>query len=200
MTGRTFDHPFSTEGCRWEEAAKVVRNFYGLPPRGPVLPDVLAACMPVEFLMPESLKQFDPGLQEELCGAHSSSWDAVTLPIPIDGRYWIIMNGTKPPTRVRITMMEELLHVHYGHTPTRLNLAYGKTLKIRTYNKAAEDEAYAVGAALLVPWRDICFDVNSGVALPLLAERHGVSEKLVRMRINTTGLTRLYNSRIKAKR
>jgi hypothetical protein len=198
--GRTFDHPFSTEGCRWEEAAKVVRGFYGLPLRGPILPDVLAACMPVEFLYPESLTLFDPGLQQELCGEHSSHWDAVTLPTPIEGRYWIIMNGTKPPTRVRITMMEELLHVHYGHTPTRLNLAFGKALRIRTYNKAAEQEAYAVGAALLVPWRDICFDVNSGVKVSALAERHGVSEKLVQMRINTTGLTRLYKSRSKAGR
>jgi hypothetical protein len=202
MSGRPFDHPFSPEGRRWEDAADAVRDFYGLKLRGAILPEVLAACMPVEFLYPESLTSLEPILQEELSGIHSDHWDAVTLPIPINGRYWIFMNGAKPPTRVRITMMEELLHIHYRHKPTRLNLAFrdAKDLKIRTYNKEEEREAYSVGAALIVPWRDFCFDVNNGTRAAELAERFEVSEKLVQMRIATTGLSRLYKSRVAARR
>lgn len=196
MKGHTFDRPFSVEGCRWEDAAGKVREFYDLPARGPILPEALASCMPVEIRDAVSLASLDADLRDSLSGPYSPYWDAVTLPVPINGRYLVLINGTKPPRRVRITTMEELLHVHYQHRPTLLDLSFdAASLCARTYNPKEEKEAYAVGAALLLPWREICFDVNRGVTASVLAERHGVSERLVQMRITTTGLHTLYKKR-----
>lgn len=196
----TFDCPFSKQGQQIEQAAARVRAFYNLPLDDIVAPEMLLSCMPVEFVSPRVLSSLGDELLEQLHTTFGSMWDAATLPVPIDGRYVVLLNEAQPATRMRITRMEELLHIHFGHRPTKLFLSSnGPTgTRMRTYNAAEEKEAYSVGAALLVPWRKICFEVNKGRSSQELAEKFYVSRQLMDYRINTTGLSKLYRSRVGA--
>jgi hypothetical protein len=63
--------------------------------------------------------------------------------------------------------MEEVCHVLLGHQRNRLS---ADLLGARDYNKKEESEAYAVGAAALVPLAGLSFFVGQGVSRTKIAQ------------------------------
>jgi Zn-dependent peptidase ImmA (M78 family) len=97
--------------------------------------------------------------------------------------------------RTNATLMEEISHVFLGHQPSRLKVVAqderGRTLS-RDYRKADEEEAYAVGAAALVPFSALRRAVLNGQASDEIARYFKVSRDLVEYRLKVTRLWQTY--------
>jgi hypothetical protein len=117
-------------------------------------------------------------------------------PLPT-GELICILNPTHPERRRKVTLMEEISHIHLKHLPTGLRTV-GSGLRVRDFNAKQEAEAYGVGSAALLPWGAFFHDVNSGMAVDLIAEKYQVSTELVAYRIKISGAYKLYLARRRA--
>jgi hypothetical protein len=90
--------------------------------------------------------------------------------------------------------MEEIGHVYLGHRPSKLVLNES-AVRIRDFDQEQEDDAYGVGAAALLPWREMFQAIDHGKTASELAEEFDVSQSLIEYRIKITGAFRLYRSR-----
>jgi len=191
--------PFSNRAKEWEPHALALRRLqrlsetdlldpYKLAPEiGLRVMDAREVC---ENLLPHDSKQI---LQE---GKDAWSGGVLTDPLP-DGSRICILNPTHSPRRRRITLMEEIAHVHLRHVPTELR-QQADGLRRRDYNKRQEDDAYGVGAAALVPWTSFFQEINRGMCVSELADRYDVSEALIQYRIKITAASKLYDARQRA--
>ncbi|HMT08568.1 MAG TPA: ImmA/IrrE family metallo-endopeptidase [Pyrinomonadaceae bacterium] len=133
-----------------------------------------------------------PETREHLLGDGSGNWSggAASHVLP-DGRKLIILNPTHGKTRQQATLMEEVSHLFYGHTPSRLAIQKkdknGKVVA-RDYNNEIEEEAYSTGAAALVPFTALARMVSAGRTIKEIAKHFGVSPALVEFRIKISKL------------
>ena len=92
--------------------------------------------------------------------------------------------------------MEEICHLILGHQPSKLNYAdnsHGSPVVStlgRPYHHQIEEEAYAIGAATLVPFKPLRDFLQSGLDVKSIADRFDVSVQLVNYRIRVAGLQR----------
>jgi hypothetical protein len=139
-----------------------------------------------------------PGLTEEekahMSGNASSHWSggvfAKRLP---DGRRICIINPYHDPRRNKVTLMEEISHCHLQHTPTQLTKK--GDVRFRDFNRQMEEEAYGVGAAVLLPWSLFFPLLNAGYPVHELADEFAVTTELVMYRIKICGASSLYAAR-----
>lgn len=89
----------------------------------------------------------------------------------------IIINDTQSPLRQRATLMEEICHLLLGHQPSLIDS------KGRTYDRAIEDEAYAIGAATLVPFKPLREMLQARRSPNEIARHFDVSRQLINYRI-----------------
>jgi len=101
--------------------------------------------------------------------------------------------------RNKITLMEEIGHIHLRHAPSSL-IPTADGLQARDYIKAQEEEAYGVGAAALIPWGTFFPALNVGRTIDELTESYDVTPELIQYRIKITGASRLYQARQRAQR
>jgi len=116
-----------------------------------------------------------------------------------DGRKLIILNPTHGRNRHNATLMEEISHVFLGHKPSRLSIkARNKQgeLIARDYNAAIEEEAYATGAAALVPFASLKGFVYEGRTAAEIARHFKVSRALVEYRIKISRLWDAYKENV----
>lgn len=188
------DLPPTDKGRRYEMRAIALREFAGLPsPNSPLDPFELAR---YANLLVVSFDDLVPLLSEKtalhLVGEGKDSWSggAASAQLP-DGRRIIILNPTHGDRRQRATLMEEISHVFLGHTPSRLAIARsgsdGKP-QARDYDAAIEEEAYATGAAALVPYAGLRKQIEAGKSSNHIARHYRVSRALVEYRIKVSRL------------
>jgi hypothetical protein len=137
---------------------------------------------------------------EHLLGAGKDMWSggAASRPLP-DGRKLIILNPTHGRNRHNATLMEEICHVFLGHKPSRLAImkkARSGELIARDYHAEIEEEAYATGAAALVPYTALKRSVSSGKTSAEIARHFNVSRALVEYRIKISRLWETYTDRV----
>ena len=96
------------------------------------------------------------------------------------------MNPTHSETRCRATLMEELAHLHLHHKPSELFQIDGEMF--RSYHRSQERQAYAVGAAALVPLTVLHYAKRINMDASIAARRYGVSRSLVSFREQVTGV------------
>jgi Zn-dependent peptidase ImmA (M78 family) len=89
------------------------------------------------------------------------------------------------------TLMEEIAHVFLGHKPTKITTGLDGLCR-RNYEQSIEREAYAVGAAALVPYAALFLGLMKGTSVQRIAKRYRVSKQLVEYRIKITLLWRFY--------
>lgn len=136
-----------------------------------------------------------PDVAVHLMGDGSSEWSGGVLPVPLpDGTKLCILNSQHSGHRRKVTLMEEIAHVHLGHRPTRL-VAEDAGVRARDYDKEQEDEAYGVGAAALLPWGSFFQALNRGDNVEQLSASFEVSTQLIQYRIKVCGATALYKAR-----
>jgi len=153
-------------------------------------------------LLVAQFDQIEGLLSEEtrshLKGSGKDLWSggAASQRLP-NGEKLIILNPAHSRTRQHATLMEEVCHVFLGHKPSRLAIEQrnkeGKVIA-RDYNQSIEEEAYATGAAALVPYTALKRMVADGRTAEQIARHFYVSRALVEYRMKISRLWDLYRA------
>lgn len=185
--------PPTRKGRIFETYALCLRDFAGLKnPAQRLDPFRLAG---YANLLVADFEQLRSLLSEDslrhLLGSGKDAWSggACSQPLP-DGRKLIILNPTHGKNRQNATLMEEISHVFLGHKPSRLAFREesNEEIKARDYNAEIEEQAYAVGAAALVPYQSLEAFVEAGRTSRQIARHFEVSHLLVEYRIKVSKL------------
>jgi len=122
----------------------------------------------------------------------SQAWSGGATPELPDGSRIVILNPMQSLGRQAATLMEEVCHTILGHKHSQIALAGDGTGGHRDYNDFVEEEAYAVGAAALVPYRALVCDLSRGHLIKSIAKHFGVTLSLVKYRIRVLKLSGHY--------
>lgn len=187
--------PFSKRSKRWEPLAAQLRRMVPRPDQDALAFNPWKLAPAVGLVVIEcSFQGLDPEEQSYLSNHASGDWSggvfAQTLP---DGSRVCMLNPTHPQRRNKITLIEEICHCFLGHAPTKL-VAKGHG-RVRDYERAQEEEAFGIGAAVLLPWTLLFGRINTGRPVEELAEEFEVSQELIRYRIKISGAANLYKLR-----
>ena len=194
----TSDLPPTLKGKNYEIPALGLREFAGLTNDEQRL-DPFSLARFAKLLV-VSFEEVEHLLTEEtksmLIGDGKNDWSggACSQPLP-NGQKLIILNPTHPIKRQRATLMEEICHVFFGHKPSRLAIESTDSkgrVRARDYNADIEEEAYAAGAAALVPYSALKRFVMAGRTSRSIAEHFDVSYQLVEYRIKVSKLWSTY--------
>ncbi len=191
------DLPPTTKGRHHEIRAQGLREFAGLTSDDQRL-DPFQLAKYAGLLVPsfEEIAGLSDETREQLLKSAKDKWSggAASVRLP-NGKKLVILNPTHARTRHKATLMEEISHVFLGHKPSRLAIEsrdkQGNTLA-RDYNADIEEEAYATGAAALVPYRGLKQLVTSGKTIAEIAAHYNVSRALVEYRIKISRLWDTY--------
>lgn len=187
--------PWSERSKGWEPHAEKLRRLvphkYGDPNSfdpWELAPRVSLHVVECQFL------GLTPEERAHMTGLASSHWSGGVFAKPLpDGRHVCILNPSHPHRRNKITLMEEICHCFLGHTPTQMVVS--GDMRFRDFNKGQEEEAYGVGAAVLLPWRLFYTFLDKGSTRDELAEEFDVTPDLVAYRIKICGASHLYTAR-----
>lgn len=193
----TPDLPPTQKGRHYEARAQGLREFAGLKSDHERL-DPFALAKYANLLVAdfELIQNLSDEARNNLLGEGKDSWSggAASKMLP-DGRRLIILNPTHGRNRHKATLMEEISHVFLGHKPSRLAIEArdrtGQPLA-RDYHAEIEEEAYATGAAALVPFRGLNRMVEQGKLVPSIARHYGVSRPLIEYRLKVSRLWERY--------
>src|SRR5687768_12805618 len=193
-----FTLPPTEKRKQFELRALALRDFAGVRPDEALDPFKLAEFARLLVVDFDQIKDLSAESREHLLGAAADEWSggACSRPLP-NGWRIVILNPAHGVHRNRATLMEEISHVFLGHTPNRLafttDAGEGTRAPVaRDYNKSDEEEAYAVGAAALVPYAALRRLVFAGRTAEEIARRFRVSTPLAEYRIKVTHLWAAY--------
>jgi hypothetical protein len=183
---------------QYELQALGLRDFARVPPDAALNPFALARFANLLVVDFDKLRDLSQQTRDHLLGSAAEEWSggATSRALP-DGRKVVILNPTHGRARTNATLMEEICHVFLGHQANRLaviaNDEHGKTLA-RDYRKADEEEAYATGAAALVPYGALRRQILKGREATEIARHFRVSKDLIEYRLKVTRLWTTYKS------
>lgn len=186
--------PFTPNGKSTELRAIEVKRLLGTGVYASVDPYLALARVPARLVGSRTLKQLPELVRQNLCSDEVSAIGLGVL--PATGEWLIYLNPTHAPTRQKVSLMEELVHIALRHPPTELTFDDSGSVRWkRPFNKAVEDEAFCVGAACIVPYRALFNAIKQeGLSIAELAMRFGVSEECAWYRVKRAGLTNVYKS------
>lgn len=193
-----FELPPGEKWRQYELQALGLRDFARVHPDAALNPFSLASFANLLVVDFEKLRGLSQQAREHLVGVAAEEWSggATSRALP-DGRKVVILNPTHGRARTNATLMEEICHVFLGHQANRLaiiaNDERGKTLA-RDYRKADEEEAYATGAAALVPYGALRRLILKGREASEIAKHFRVSKDLIEYRLKVTRLWSTYKS------
>jgi Zn-dependent peptidase ImmA (M78 family) len=175
---------------RIERTAEAVRGRIGLDQLAVLDVSLLVDDLGAEVFHLRDLIQDD---EVALRRARRIDFDGAVSLQPQTGQPVIIMNCGRPVRRRLATLMEELAHLLLKHKPSRIALDPDLGIVRRSYNREQENEAYDLGAALLLPRERIQRDVKElQLLVDEIADAHGCSEQLVTYRIRRMRLWTRY--------
>jgi Zn-dependent peptidase ImmA (M78 family) len=172
---------------RIERLAATIRAKLGLDQLTPLDPWRLADVIPAHIFYPEDFDE--GGLAQRV---RAIKWDGFAFPCPDDSTLMIVLNPAKPETRQTATLMEELSHHLLRHQPSSIALNPETGFVERSYNHSQENEAYDLGAALLLPKERIQRDVSAQLTAEEIASDHRCSDDIVLYRIKRMRLWQRY--------
>lgn len=175
------------KGRRYERKALHIRRFAGVKIDECFDPYLLAGYARLHVISLDDIQDLPSNVRSRLLEDDAGSWSGgASRPLP-DGSRLVVLNPTHGRERQVATLMEEICHVLLGHDPNRLGSVPGDGAS-RDYNQAEEEEAYAVGAAVLVPYYVLRSALEKHLSVRELAKRYGVSCRLVEYRLKVSGL------------
>ena len=198
MASETCVLPPGEKWRRYELRALGLRDFARAREDAPLNPFALARFANLLVVDFKQIEGLSPEARAHLLGAASEEWSggACSRALP-DGRKIIILNPNHSRQRKHATLMEEICHVFLGHTPNRLAIVTegkGGRAAARDYQQTDEEEAYATGAAALVPFASLRRFLLEAKASGEIAKHFRVSHALVQYRLKVTRLWSLYKS------
>jgi hypothetical protein len=183
--------PFATKGKLIELRAIDIKAAHGFGPYEAIHPIELANRMRVGIVAAEWFDRLPVDLRTSLLGEYSRTWSAGS--ITVDGMLHVLANAEHSEARRTITLLEELVHEALGHPKSQLIVQDG--VAMRTCRHDVEDEAYAVAAALVMPYRDLFNHLNAGRPLADLPVPAPVSTECRLFRVKRAGLWKLQVAR-----
>lgn len=158
----------------------------GLRADAPLPAARLASHVGARIMAPDDIPGLGAKSIRQLVQLDPGSWSAVT--ISAHGRNVIVVNPAHSESRLANDIMHECSHLILNHRPARAMLSADGQLLMSAYDRQQEDEANWLAAALLLPRQALLAMASAGMEPADGARRFGVSEQLVRMRINVTGV------------
>lgn len=180
-----------------ERIALKIREFAGVPVDQPLNPWKLAPYVKIRVMNLREVEGLSEETRKVLLGDIGKSWSGgATRPLP-DGSRLVFLNPNHSWERQAATLMEEICHIMLGHSPTRLMLheQSDEALHFRNFDENQEEVAYAVGAAVLVPYFTLKHAVRAGLSADKIARRLAVSRELIEYRIKVCRLWSEYKQR-----
>lgn len=172
---------FKTEA---EMLAAEVRSELGLSPIDAFDPWKLAAELEIPVLELSSLARDVPKAVKVLTGPRAGEFSAVTI---FDvSRRMIIHNDSHTKERQRSNLCHELAHGLLNHPPVPPLSETG----CRIWDLTTESEATWLSGALLVTPQAAVWFTRQGISVPESAVRLGVSQSMMRWRVNVTGASK----------
>ena len=192
----SFNLPPGEKWQNYELKALGLRDFARVHPAAPLNPFQLAQFANLIVIDFEKIEGLSAESRQHLLGPAAEAWSggvcSQSLP---NGARLVILNPSHGRTRTNATLMEEICHVFLGHTPNRLSVVAederGRTLH-RDYRKSDEEDAYAVGAAALVPFAALRRFVLGKKSAAEIGRHFRVSRELVQYRLKVTHLWSTY--------
>jgi Zn-dependent peptidase ImmA (M78 family) len=175
------------EKWRIERLAASIRTKLGLDQLTPLSPWRLADAIGAHVFYPA-----DFGDQALVRRLRTVKWDGLAFCCPGEQSLMIVLNPARPKTRQAATLMEELSHHLLGHQPCSIAVNDKTGILERSYDKTQEDEAYDLGAALLLPKERIQRDVAERRTAQEIAAVHACSGDIVVYRIKRMRLWQRY--------
>jgi Zn-dependent peptidase ImmA (M78 family) len=169
----------------YERMALQIREFARLSLTAKLDPFALAQSINVRIVYLSDLAGLSDATIAHLDVA--DGWSGGATQALEDGSHIVILNQRHSPGRRAATLMEEVCHILFGHRPSEIcaDRAGG-----RSYNFNIEEEAYAVGAAALVPYLSLRNLLISGASIRKIATQFGVTPSLIVYRAKGTGLVK----------
>ena len=161
-----------------------IRNFAGLTLYEELNPFLLAENLGMKVINITSVPNLSAKNVQTLLINKAMEWSGASSGVLDDGSVLIVLNPSQSRLRQRATLMEEICHVLLGHQRDSLSLDQ----KGRTYHSNQESEAYAVGAAALLPYVALKKYRAQGLSDTDIASLFKVSRSLVNYRFKITSL------------
>lgn len=176
---------------RIESLAAATRSQVGLDQLTVLDPNLLVDHLDARvFHLSDLIADDQPALRR----ARRIGFDGAAGRHPSSGQALILINCGRPRRRRMATLMEELAHLILRHEPTKIAMDSKLGIKRRSFDRAQENEAYDLGAALLLPKERIQRDVKElQLRLEGIADEHSCSPDLVAYRIKRMRLWERYN-------
>lgn len=169
-----------------ESTAIQYRTVLGLEPTRPLPASKLAAHLRVRVLEIENVPGLPQAALVQLTKRDADSWSAVM--VTHRGINVVVMNTTHPPGRRSSSLAHECSHVILNHKPAQVIPSPGGIL-VSSYDRQQEDEADWLAGTLLLPRVALLTIGQQGVNFREHAREYGVSEDMLRMRLDRTGVT-----------
>jgi hypothetical protein len=188
------DLPPGEKWRNFELKAIALRDFARVRQDLPLNPFALAWFANLVVVNFDQVKGLSKGARAHLLGPASEEWSGGACSLP-NGMKLVILNPRHGRARTNATLMEEICHVFLGHKPNRLSIVTQDKrgrMMARDYRRADEEEAYAVGAAALVPYAALKSLLLQGKNVREIATHFRVSRELVEYRMKVTHLWREY--------
>lgn len=193
--------PFSLKSKAWEVKAEELREIAKCARSEKLCPWKLAQEVGLKVIdANDVLPILSTNTRSILGRLKGDRWSGGVLPKPTEDGYLICMlNPYQSRHRQKVTLMEEVSHIHLDHRPATILRKTESGMQVREYDKSVEEEAYGVGAAALLPWSTFFHALDKGLDVFQLSDVYDVSQDLVKYRIKVTGATSLFHSRQKRK-
>ncbi|CAN5901299.1 MAG: ImmA/IrrE family metallo-endopeptidase [Gemmatimonadetes bacterium] len=185
--------PFTPRGRETELTAIRVKRTLHLGAYSSVDPFAILGRIPARLLTPADFAGCSRETIDSLFGARGNCVSAIGYgKSPATGEWLIWVNGSHHIHRQRASLIEEIVHILLDHPKTLLPVA-SRQPNSRTYDRVVEDEAYNVGAACIIPYRDLFYGIKERPeTVEQIAGRYNVSSAYVRYRIKRAGLANVY--------
>jgi Zn-dependent peptidase ImmA (M78 family) len=169
-----------------ENAARGYRRELGIPASGALDPRRLATHLGIVVWAPAQVPTLSSSDIRHLTIAARDEWSAATL--RNGDNYLIILNDAHDPARQNNTLAHEIGHVILRHEPAKMYVTDDGLMMMSEYNEDREQEAIYFAGALLVPREALLNLITSGASNKEASLHFEVSEALIRMRRNMTGI------------
>lgn len=169
-----------------ERKAAALRQAIGLCPDEALDPEILAQHLGVTVWRPEDVPELAPDSLSQLVREDPDSWSAVTL--QVGSSRLTIVNSAHAPTRQRSSVAHELAHIILEHRPSRVDISERGFLVLSSFEGDEEREADLLAATLLVPRDGLVRAYRRQRDEECLADHFGVSLRLLKWRLRTTGV------------
>ena len=176
---------------RYEQLGLRVRSFLNLGIHERLNPLKLAELVGLRVVTLKDVVGLSDKAKQVLTNS-SHVWSGGATPELPDGSRVVIINPMQSQGRQAVTLMEEICHTLLGHKHSQITLAPDDNENHRDYNDLIEEEAYAAGAAALVPYRALACDLSHGISIKSIADHFGVTPSLIRYRIRVLRLAGHY--------